>query len=64
MFGCTTAEAVGRHIFSIVPAKRRSAEDDVLAHLRRAIHFETERQTKDGRRVRTDVDRGKHEGVT
>jgi PAS domain S-box-containing protein len=54
MFGYTAAEAVGQHISLIIPAERRSEEDDVLAHLRRGEkidHFETERQTKDGRRL-------------
>jgi PAS domain S-box-containing protein len=38
----------------IIPAERRAEADDVLAHLRRGEkvdHFETERQTKDGRRL-------------
>jgi PAS domain S-box-containing protein len=54
MFEYTAAEAVGQHISLIIPAERRSEEDDVLAHLRRGEkvdHFETERQTKDGRRL-------------
>ncbi|MGA8654790.1 MAG: PAS domain S-box protein [Chthoniobacterales bacterium] len=54
MFGYTAAEAVGRHITLIIPAERRSEEDHVLAELRRGKkidHFETERQTKDGRRL-------------
>jgi PAS domain S-box-containing protein len=54
MFGYTAAEAVGRHISLIIPAERRSEEDHVLADLRRGKkvdHFETERQTKDGRRL-------------
>jgi PAS domain S-box-containing protein len=54
MFGYTAAEAVGRHISLIIPPERRSEENDVLAHLRRGEkvdHFETERQTKDGRRL-------------
>jgi PAS domain S-box-containing protein len=54
LFGYTEAEAVGQHIFLIVPDDRRSEEEDVLAHLRRGEridHFETVRQTKDGRRL-------------
>jgi PAS domain S-box-containing protein len=54
LFGYTAAEAVGQHISFIIPAERRAEEDDVLARLRRGErvdHFETERQTKDGRRV-------------
>jgi PAS domain S-box-containing protein len=52
MFGYSAAEAVGRHISLIIPAERRTEEDDVLARLRRGEkvdHFETERRTKDGR---------------
>ncbi len=54
MFGYTAAEAVGQHITFIVPADRCAEEEDVLARLRRGEkidHFETERQTKDGRRL-------------
>jgi PAS domain S-box-containing protein len=54
MFGYTAAEAVGRHITLIIPPERRSEENDVLARLQRGEkvdHFETERQTKDGRRL-------------
>lgn len=54
MFGYTVAEAVGRHISLIVPEERRAEEDDVLARIRRGegvSHFETVRQTKDGRRI-------------
>jgi PAS domain S-box-containing protein len=54
IFGYTAAEAVGQSISLIIPLERRAEEDDVLAHLRRGEkvdHFETERQTKDGRRL-------------
>jgi PAS domain S-box-containing protein len=54
IFGYTAAEAVGQSIYLIIPLERRAEEDDVLAHLRRGEkidHFETERQTKDGRRL-------------
>jgi PAS domain S-box-containing protein len=52
IFGYTEAEAVGRHIFLIIPDDRREEEEDVLARLRRGEkidHFETIRRTKDGR---------------
>jgi PAS domain S-box-containing protein len=52
IFGYTAAEAVGQHIFLIIPADRRLEEEDVLARLRRGErvdHFETVRQAKDGR---------------
>jgi len=54
LFGYTAAEAIGQHILLIIPEERHAEEDDVLARLRRGEridHFETERQTKDGRRV-------------
>ncbi len=54
LFGYTAAEAVGRHIFLIIPEDRRAEEDDVLARIRRGEridHFETVRQGKDGRRI-------------
>ena len=54
LFGYTAAEAVGQSIFLIVPPDRRAEEEEVLARLRRGErieHFETIRQTKDGRRI-------------
>jgi PAS domain S-box-containing protein len=54
MFGYTSAEAVGRPITLIIPAERLHEEVEILSRLRRgeAIeHFETERVTKDGRRL-------------
>jgi len=53
-FGYSSAEAIGQHIFLIIPIDRRAEEEDVLARLRRGEkidHFETVRQTKDGRRI-------------
>jgi PAS domain S-box-containing protein len=54
LFGYSAAEAIGQHIFLIVPDDRRDEEIEVLARLRqgeRVDHFETVRQTKDGRRI-------------
>lgn len=54
MFGYSAAEAVGRDIFLIIPADRREEEADVLRRLRQGQkidHFETVRQTKDGRLI-------------
>src|SRR5688572_21399826 len=54
LFGYSAAEAVGQHIFLIIPDDRRTEEHEVLARLRlgeKIDHFETERQTKDGRRI-------------
>src|SRR5688572_20752525 len=54
IFGYTAAEAIGQHIFLIIPDDRRAEEEDVLARLRRGEridHFETLRRTKDGRTI-------------
>jgi PAS domain S-box-containing protein len=54
MFGYTAAEAIGRHITFIIPPECLTEEDMVLEHIRRGEridHFETIRQTKDGRRL-------------
>jgi PAS domain S-box-containing protein len=54
IFGYSEAEAVGQSIFLIIPADRVEEEQDVLARLRRGEridHFETIRQSKDGRRI-------------
>jgi PAS domain S-box-containing protein len=54
IFGYSAGEAIGRHITLIIPAERHAEEDDILARLRRGEkidHFETVRQTKDGRRL-------------
>ncbi len=54
LFGYAAAEAVGQSIFLIVPQDRRAEEEDVLSRLRRGEridHFETIRQSKDGRRL-------------
>jgi PAS domain S-box-containing protein len=54
LFGYSETEAVGQHITMIIPPERLAEEDDILARLRRGEkldHFETIRQTKDGRRL-------------
>jgi PAS domain S-box-containing protein len=54
LFGYTPAEMIGQSIRKIIPADRQSEEDDVLAKVRRGDvidHFETQRQTKDGRLI-------------
>src|SRR5688500_4662286 len=54
LFGYTVAEAVGQHIFLIIPDDHRAEEEQVLARLRQGEkidHFETVRQAKDGRRI-------------
>src|ERR1700687_4133497 len=54
IFGYTAAEAIGQRITLIIPPERHAEEDDVLAQIGRGEkveHFETIRQTKDGRRL-------------
>src|SRR5690242_808560 len=54
IFGYSAEEAIGQHITLIIPPERHPEEDYVLAQLRRGEkidHFETVRQTKDGRRL-------------
>jgi PAS domain S-box-containing protein len=54
LFGYTSTEAIGQHIFLIIPEDRKAEELDVLAHLRRGDkveHFETIRRAKDGRQL-------------
>ena len=54
LFGYTATEAIGQHIFLIIPEDRRAEEDDVLARLRRGErvdNFETIRRAKDGHLV-------------
>jgi PAS domain S-box-containing protein len=52
LFGYTSQEAIGRHITLIVPEDRRTEEARILERLKhgeRIDHFETLRQSKDGR---------------
>jgi PAS domain S-box-containing protein len=54
MFGYTAKEIVGRSILMIIPPELYPQEDYVLSKIRRGErieHFETIRQTKDGRRL-------------
>jgi len=54
LFGFTAAEMIGRSIRTIIPADRQQEEDDVLSEVSAGNvvdHFETQRQTKDGRLV-------------
>ena len=54
LFGYSAAEAIGQHIFLIIPDDRRTEEREVLARLRRGEkidHFETVRRAKDGRLI-------------
>jgi PAS domain S-box-containing protein len=54
MFGYTAAEAIGQSIRMIIPSELQAEEDYVLNQIRhgeKVDHFETIRQTKDGRRL-------------
>ena len=54
IFGYTAAEAIGQRITLIIPPERHAEEDVVLARIGRGEkieHFETIRQTKDGRQL-------------
>ncbi len=51
MFGFTAAEIVGQSITAIIPPARLEEEASILARIHRGehiVHFETERQRKDG----------------
>jgi PAS domain S-box-containing protein len=54
LFGYTACEAIGQPITLIVPPERFEEEQSILSRLRRGEridHFETERLTKDGRKI-------------
>ncbi|MEI7535390.1 MAG: PAS domain S-box protein, partial [Verrucomicrobiae bacterium] len=58
IFGFTAAEMVGTSIRRIIPAERQTDEDQILAAIAQgeAIeHFETIRQTKDGRLIDVSI---------
>src|SRR5205814_8225507 len=58
LFGYRAADAIGRSIAMIIPAERRSEEDDVLQSIRagrRVEPFETVRLRKDGSEVDVSV---------
>jgi PAS domain S-box-containing protein len=54
LFGYSAKEIIGQSIRMIIPATRQIEEDEVLTKIRAGVvvdHFETQRQTKDGRMV-------------
>jgi PAS domain S-box-containing protein len=54
LFGYTAAEAIGQSIRVIIPPERQAEEDfviDQIRHGKKVEHFETIRQTKDGRKL-------------
>jgi PAS domain S-box-containing protein len=58
MFGYTAEEIVGKPIRVIIPADRQAEEDDILGRLRMGEpieHFQTARQTKDGRLIEVSL---------
>lgn len=58
IFGYSAAEMVGASIMRLIPADRQADEDIILGAIRRGEsveHFETIRQTKDGRLIQVSV---------
>jgi len=58
IFGYTAEEMVGNSIMRLIPADRRNEETQILEKIRRGEsieHFETLRQTKDGRLIDISV---------
>jgi PAS domain S-box-containing protein len=58
IFGYTAEEAIGRHIWLIVPPTLRAEHAEILDRLRagqRIAHFETVRRTRDGRDIEVSV---------
>ncbi len=58
IFGYTAEEMTGRPIMRLIPADRREEETQILSRIRRGEsvqHFETVRQTKDGRLLEVSV---------
>ncbi|MEO8487543.1 MAG: PAS domain S-box protein [Betaproteobacteria bacterium] len=54
LFGHTVEQAVGQHIFLVIPLERRAEEDGIVAKLKageRVDHFETVRVRRDGKRL-------------
>lgn len=58
LFGFPEEEIIGQPITRVIPAGRLHEEEAILERIRRGervSHFETERQTKSGRRLRVSV---------
>jgi PAS domain S-box-containing protein len=58
MFGWTAEEMIGQTIYKIIPEDRHDEEPLILGRLKsgeRVEHFETKRQTKDGRLIDVSV---------
>ena len=58
IFGYTASEMVGTSILRLIPADRQDEENQILEKIKRGesvVHFETLRQTKDGRLIDVSV---------
>lgn len=58
MFGYTEAEAIGKHISLLIPGDKLQEEDMIITRIRhgqRVPPFQTERLTKDGRRIPVSI---------
>jgi len=58
IFGYSEEEIIGKHISILIPADRLSEEDMIISNLRagrRIDHFETIRQTKDGKQLQISL---------
>src|ERR1700740_2400767 len=54
MFGYTAEEAVGNHIFLIIPEELHSEEEMIISNLKQGKkieHFKTIRKTKSGKKI-------------
>ncbi len=58
IFGHSAEDAIGQHVSLIIPPDRLDEEQEILSRLRlgkRIDHYETERVTRDGRRIRVSL---------
>ncbi|MEQ1439589.1 PAS domain S-box protein [Fontimonas sp. SYSU GA230001] len=58
MYGYAAAEIIGQPVERLFPLERRKEEAEILARVRRGEqikHYETERLTKDGRRIQVSL---------
>jgi PAS domain S-box-containing protein len=54
MFGYTAGEMIGQSIYKLIPPDRQDEEPMIMSRIKvgeRVEHFETKRQTKDGRQI-------------
>jgi PAS domain S-box-containing protein len=58
LFGHTAEEAIGQHIFLVIPPDRRGEETEIIERIKsgqRVVHFETIRWRKDGTPVEVSL---------